>query len=303
MAVGGYATDDPDDPLWVVAPSVVDLQVTQRRLDKERREDIQLWGFLLAVAISTEGAAHPLTVGPGGNPPDRVVSSSARRWGCELTELTIGDVRAELARVRRFGRALRARLEDDASRFGHLVGRSISASHVELPDSTGQAALSIEESLEPVLAALVIDKGFVGEGLDLSAGPPAHLGDRGFYGQHGAFVVVVNGVGAPGTFTVAAGAGVQIRRSEALTLLRERVAAKDIKGTDALLITCGLPDELGYLCPLDEWLFQHLWSEIVEGRPLLDAAPSHLRAVALHQWRTGAWIHAFGDQSSSPWAA
>ena len=73
--------------------------------------------------------------------------------------------------------------------------------------------------------------------------------------------------GVPGAFTIGATTPAQIRRSEALLAVQERVAAKDLAGTDLLIMTCGLPNEFGYMCPLDQWLFQHLRDRSIQKQP------------------------------------
>ena len=299
MAVGGFSPDRPEDPIWFVGATPVDERVAET-LDRPRREDLQIWSFLSSLSTSGNPPAHPVVVEPGGDPPDRVVRSPSGEWGCELTELTVEGLRAELAPVRQFGRKLKEALDADGSRYGHLHGRQIGIAFMPPAGSESRPA---DADLIQVEEALRDDKGCVGEGMQFSAPPtfPAQLPENGVYGQIGDFVVLVHAGGAPGVITVAANISGSIARSDALTLLRSRVADKDLGGTDVLLITCGLPDGSGYVCPLDSFLFQHLWEEANQGRQLLDVPPKHLRGVALHNWRTGAWIHVFGGQGDAPW--
>jgi hypothetical protein len=279
MAAGGFSPDRPEDPIWFVGATPVDERVAVK-LDRPRREDIQIWSFLYSLSTSGNPPAHPVVVEPGDDPPDRVVRSPSGNWGCELTELTVEMLRAELAPVRQFGRKLKEALDADGSRYGHLRGRQIG---IAFMPPAGTESRPGDADLIKVEEALREDKGCVGEGMQFSAPPtfPARLPDSGMYGQIGDFVVLVHAGGPPDSITVAGSMSASIACSDALALLRSRVADKDLGGTDVLLITCGLPDGSGYVCPLDSWLFQHLSEEANHGRQLLDVPPKHLRGVAL----------------------
>jgi hypothetical protein len=133
--------------------------------------------------------------------------------------------------------------------------------------------------------------------------PEVWPNDRGFYGQHGPFHVQVNGGGTPGEITVSGSAQASFRLSEAIAALARRIAAKDRPGNDLLLITCRLPDEWGYLCPLDEFMFSRL-ADVLRDRPTVATpAPQHLQAVAMHAWDGPEWIELYRAAGASvPWA-
>ena len=270
-------------------------------LDKERREDLQIWAFLFALATGGYPPAHPVSVESGGNPPDKVIRSPSGTWGCELTELTVESLRADLAPVRSLGRRLQEALAADVSQYDHLRGRLVLA--MFMPTSMGEAGRPSEEDFTLLTAALAEDKGCMGQGVDFSQGLPAQLPDRGAYGQIGQFHVAVNLGGQPDSITVSAGITGTVTRSQAVELLRRRVTAKDIPGNDTLLITCGLPDGKGYSCSLDGWLFHALAEEVERGVELLDVAPSHLRGIALHHWQSGAWVQILGSEGEAPWCS
>jgi hypothetical protein len=299
MAAGGFRPDCPDDPIWFVGATTVDERVVER-LDQTGRENLQIASFLSSLFDSKNSPTPPIVVETGANPPDKVVRSPSGVWGCELTELTVQDLRAELAPVRRFGRGLQEALEADGSLYGHLRGRQIGVAYMPPP---GSGSRPTDVDLTNLLEALIEDKGCVGDGMQFSAPPafPNQLPANGFYGQFGDFDVLVHAGGPPGSIAVAANMSPSIARSDALALLRSRVADKDLAGTDVLFISCGLPDGNGYVCPLDSYLFQHLSEETKQGRQLLDVDPDHLRGVALHDWRTGAWVHVFGEPGMAPW--
>ena len=98
------AQDRPDDPFEIVT-AVLDQPVLTGPVQKDRREDLQLWSALHALAFS--GAApHPLGVSRGDDPPDRWLFHGDRKWAVELTELTFEDVRQGLSQLRAIAREL-----------------------------------------------------------------------------------------------------------------------------------------------------------------------------------------------------
>jgi hypothetical protein len=101
--------DDPDDPMWIVPPSPVDVPVVAGPVKQSRKEDLQVLAFLTTVAATT-GTLDPIGVLPGGNPPDRMLRIGGREWGLELTELTTEDVRRDLSVARGVGRELSSEL-------------------------------------------------------------------------------------------------------------------------------------------------------------------------------------------------
>src|ERR1700747_2878269 len=121
LGVGGYSPGAEDDP-FVVLGAVLDQPFLTGPISKDRREDLQLWSLLQALSATGAGR-HPLGVRRGEDPPDRYLVHGSRAWGTELTELTVQDVRRDLAPVRRFGRELQQRVPARAAEFAHLRGR------------------------------------------------------------------------------------------------------------------------------------------------------------------------------------
>ena len=134
IGLHGVRKGRPDDPMWLVPASPFDMPAIAGPLSKDRREDLQVWTFLLAAAAQREGQ-HPLGVRRGEDPPDRYVQGPEREWSLELTELTLGDVRSELARARAVGRRLQEALRANPGRHGHLVGRRVVLSLLPPPTS------------------------------------------------------------------------------------------------------------------------------------------------------------------------
>src|ERR1039457_5432153 len=234
VGVGGDSPGAEDDP-FVILGAVLDQPFLAGPVSKDRREDLQLWSVMQALAAAGV-ARHPLGVRQGDDPPDRYLVHGSRIWG---TELTVQDVRQDLAPVRRFGRALQERVRDRAAEFPHLRGRTVTLAKLPEP-SMPRDRKQLLHDLEAVLAE---DKGFVGEDIDLGRGLPAQLGTRGIYGDHGPFNVVVNpGVGGGDDIVISAFSQSQVYMSEAIAALGRRVAAKDRDCNEVLVITCGLVD-------------------------------------------------------------
>jgi hypothetical protein len=294
LGIGGHSPDSPSDP-FVILGAVLDHPFLSGPISKERREDLQLWAALQAMGASGT-ARHPLGTRIGEDPPDRYLVHGARTWGTELTELTVQDVRRDLAPVRRFGRELQDRLRARLSDFVHLKGRIVTLS--KLDDSPMPRNYSrLLTDLEITLAS---DNGVVGDGMDLSHGMPQQLGTRGMYGDHDGFNVIVNPGAGNGDIIVSAFSQTQVKQSEAIAALSARVAAKDEAGNEILLVTCGLVDEKGYTCPADQIIFNFLREASAAGASILPHKPTHIRGVLIHLWNSPYLFH-WENGNDVPW--
>lgn len=296
VGLGGHSPGAEDDP-FVILGAVLDQPFLPGPINKDRREDLQLWSLLQALA-ATGAACHPLGLRQGEDPPDRYLIHGSRTWGTELTELTVQDVRQDLSPVRRFGRALQERMRERASEFPHLQGRIVTLSKLPAPPMPREH----EQLLNNLEAALAEDKGFVGEDLDLSQGPPAQLGTRGIYGDHGPFNVIVNpSVDGSTEIVISATSQSQVYLSEAVAALGSRIDAKDKECNEVLVITCGLVDGYGYTCPADQVIFQLLHEALQTETSILPKKPTHIRGILIHLWNTPFLAHwEAGDDL--PWA-
>jgi hypothetical protein len=294
IGVGGYTQADPNDP-FVILSAVLDQPFWAGPISKDRREDVQLWSALEALA-SAGSARHPLGARVGEDPPDRYLIYDGCEWGTELTELTVQDVRRDLASVRRFGRDLQERLRARSSDFTHLQGRIVTL--IKLDDSP--LPRDFRQLLADLDSVLIVDNGFIGEDLDLSQGLPQQLGSRGIYGDHGPFNVVVN----PGTgntdIVVSAFSQAQVKQSEAIAALSQRVQAKDAMTNEILIVTCGLVDENGYTCPADQIIFNLLRDAASTGVSVMPQKPTHIKGILIHQWNSPYLFH-WEDGSDVPW--
>jgi hypothetical protein len=296
IGVGGFSDDSESDP-FIILNAVLDQPIMAGPVSGVKREDMQLQSVLGALAHSGV-ISHRFEVKPGEDPPDRYLVHGGREWGVELTELTVQDIRRELADVRRFGRRLQERLRARRADYPHLRGRIVSLGMLNAAMPKRQ-----EQLLSDIESALQQDLGYVGEGLDLSRGMPSQLNGRGIYGDHGGFHVIVNPA-LPGDtvddITVSAFSQSQIHRSEAIAALGKRVEEKDLECNEVLIITCGLVDNYGYTCPADESIFALLMAAGQEGVSILPQKPNHIRGLLIHQWNSLLLLH-WESGNDLPW--
>ena len=198
----------------------------------------------------------------------------------ELTELTLEHVRRDLARMRSFAREVETELRSSPG-HAHLEGRVVQLSNApsageQLPNQTG-------ELKSQLISLLADDKGHVGQGVDFSEGPPDKLPmDKGFYEQAGPIFVQVDGNGLPGRITVSSSVQTEIRESQVVNALAARVAAKDRRPSEILVVSCGLPDQRRYTCPVEAFIFQAILEAKTRSSGSLIQEPSTLRGVVLH---------------------
>lgn len=267
--------DGDGEPIMLMPPSVLHHRVLPGPVPKLVVESLQT--FRAVAALTAEGffGSEAVEVLNGSDPPDRYLHVRGRRLGLELTTVTVQDLRRQLARIRRAGRLLHELLEQ-GDRWAHLTGRV-----VHLADSPAGLSIDPAELAAQVATVLAEDKGYQGEGVNVSAGFPEQWpNDRGFYGQvAGVFVSVMHGDGLSAV-TVVATAQAEFTRAELRRLVQEQVAAKDRPGNAVILLSAALLATDGYLCPLDQWLFAMLREHGI-GEPL---RLQFAGAVIVHNW-------------------
>ena len=290
MIEGRRASDG--EPFMMPLGGVLDQpRLFRGPIAKDQLEDLQLWSVLRVLACN-EGTRHPLATRPVvPDPPDRMLVHGNREWSTELTELTITNVRGDLARVRSLGRQLQERLRGRPADFVHLNGRTVMLAKLagqSLPRDTGQL-------LDTLAQALVADNGFTGE--DTGSGPDMA---RGRYGNHGPFSITVNQTSPSGEVIVSATSQSELFRSEVISALGECVAEKDVPKNEIVIISCGLPDKQGYVCPYDHAIFLTLQKAIVEGIDILSTPPQNIRGGLVHLWDTDQ-LFTWGEGDDYPW--
>ena len=285
---------DDDDPIRIFG-AVLERPLIPPPVTKARWEDLQTWTALHALT-SIGAARNPLGVSTGER-PDRHLVHGERSWPTELTQLTVDHLkRQDLAQVRAFGRRLRLRIQSRASEYEHLQGR------VATITKTRDGGLPKDDRvlLADLETALLEDKGFVGEGQDLTNGLPSNLGNRGFYGVYGPFDLTVQKLPGNNEIAISASCQIPVRRSEAIEALANRIAKKDKEHNEILIVTCGVPDEYGYACVADHALFQFLWESRNSGIDIIPDKPKHLRGILIHSLDSPRLLH-WQASDDVPW--
>jgi hypothetical protein len=182
IALGGHEADKPDDPMFTV-PQMADVPHFAGPVSQQRLEDLQLFGFL--VAVSSTGGNHPITIEvPPRDPPDRMLRCGGAAWGIELTELTLEDVRSELGPIRAAGRRLQAALRQ-STEHEHLRGRPVTATVVK-PEEFPR---DIDTDIAAAVEILKADKGAMSDvQFDSTQGMPTQLPNVGSTAMSGRFI-------------------------------------------------------------------------------------------------------------------
>lgn len=287
MTIGIHGTEEghSDDPFWATPASPLDAPILQGPLSRDRREDLQTLAFALAVSV-VDNPGHPIEIARGADPPDRTFTVNGATLAVELTELTASEIRADLAQARQLGRLLETELRGDVGRFRPLVGRRIALSVLPMNVAPYDAVQMIHQ----LCTMLESDRGCVGDGVDLSAGlPDPWPNQHGFYGQQGPVMVQSYRDGMPNEIVVSSSCQAQISLSQTIATVAERVQVKDRECNELLVMSCGMPDERGYVCPIDAFMFQF----IKEHLDRIQLSPVRLKGVVLHLWGTPEWIDLF----------
>ena len=289
VALTGESQDRPGDPFLIAIPMAVDRRVLDgaTAIAKDRLEDIQMLSCTTSLSV-VGWLRHPLSVSLGYDPPDRILTVDGIDWAVELTELTFEQLRSDLSRARLVGRMIQAIVDADLATYPHLVGRVVIVAWLPNPELYGSTAPTPPrdpQAIARIIAdVLKTDIGYAGEGVDYSAGFPQQMPPNGFHGDVLAGYNVHVRPGADGQPPlVSCTASGQAHLSEIRSVLFARIAAKDDSRNQILIVSTGLIDKAGYICPLDSWLFssllEHGAGEIPE--------PAHLDAILLHEFSTG----------------
>lgn len=286
IVINGLLGSSNSDSLIVLPPGQVDLRRVLGPVSKARREDLQLQSFIHALCHFTD-LNESIEVLRGGDPPDRLVRVSDETVAVELTELTVQVVRRDFALIRQLARNLESTLAKKASNYPHLFGRTVVLNFLpteKLPKNTSQI-------IQSIAAVLREDRGYVGEDLEgLETFPDRYPAThRGFYRSVGP-VSIKTVIGQPlQGIQVMGSAQAQFLQSELLKVLKDLIEKKDIEGNDVLLMSCGTPDENGYCCPVDEFLYQEVLNTL-RGSFI---ETKHVKNIIMHLWGTDQMVEIY----------
>lgn len=274
LGVTGHLEGDADEPVLIALALPTDEVVLPGPVDQQRIEDLQIWSFLTALAIHG-GLSHPVGVTPGADPPDRRLSLGTEgNLGVELTTLTATEFRRDLARMRALARAIHSALKEDVVAYGHLQDSLV----VLQPAQGTVPAGDLSEQSKGILQQLKTDRGKIDFGPELPSDIPADA--PGMYGRVADVIVQVYPGEAGRPLQVHGSCQLDMTLSELRRVTLELITAKDRPGNEVLVISTGLLDRAGYLCPHDQWLFAWLTEYGLGQHPPL----KHTRAVFLHHF-------------------
>lgn len=287
MSVGLGGADEANVPLLLVPAHIaLDAPVLQSPVTKHQLEFIQASSYALALAL-TMPDTRPVAISRGDEPrPDFFFQTESARIAVEVTHLTIQQTRHELHLTRQLGQAVEQQLCTREHRVPHLVGRQVSLTVLD----ASQMPRQLGDLVDQITSGLVSeDRGYIGEGIDLSNGLPERWNDRGFYGDFGPVHVLVHANEVGEETRVTYGCQCLVTLDEVVAVLNDRIARKDCPQNEILLISVGAPDMNGNICPVDQFLFNFLREHIER----VSLAPIHLRTVDLHLWGTAEMTRLF----------
>lgn len=285
-SVGLGGTDEADVPfLLVPAHIALDAPALPSPVTKHQLEFIQASSYALALAMTMPDAS-PTAISRGDEPPDFFFQTAFARIAVEVTHLTIQQTRHELHLARQLGQAVKQHFCTREHSVPHLVGRQISLTVLDI----AQIPRQLGDLVDQITSGLVSeDRGYIGEGIDLSHGLPERWNDRGFYGDLGPVHVLVHANKVSEETRVTYGCQCLVTLDEVVAVLRDQIARKDRPQNEILLISVGAPDMNGNICPVDQFLFNFLREHVER----VSIEPKHLTVVDLHLWGTADIIRLF----------
>lgn len=199
-----------------------------------------------------------------------------------------------MAQAHRIRDLLHQRVESDHAVYSHLAGRAVliqKNSASMLPKKDGPLIHEIALALKENKGVLLF------EGIN-------HVpGDRGRYGRYGPFEVTVQAIPGIDGIGIFVACEFQVRRSEAIAALANRVAIKDKPGNDILIVTCRVPDPYGWVSASDHAIFQQLLRAHQSGVNIMPKKPTHIRGIMIHASPDSPELILLNDSDDVPWLA
>jgi hypothetical protein len=281
-----------------------DCQVADH-LSQDSIEVQQFLDFALAAQGRGELAAIDSYRKPPSDPPDLLVTTRGREYAVELTSISTPDVsRQRLSEVRAIGRNLTELIKRESQRFSHLVGKRIILQELASDEHRPPKALGrqMEQVVGRLSDALGPEIGTIDRTPWLPPGSPPGTtvpGDvtmrgRAWVDGTNYLLEVHTNQDAEAPANVVANCQVELVSRVLVETLINRVHQKDREGTEFLLITTGLPDNAGYVCPADAFVFELIKQLAFSGR--INFTPlRHLKQVVINHWRNPPSTMVFAD--------
>ncbi len=282
IAMGFAGTTSSGEPALLIAS---ETRIDEWALSYLSRTAVEQWTFAKFAADEERisGRRSWGMPGPGGNPPDLVVSRDGREVALELTQLALPDRRRSTARLG----LVEAAIDRTGNPLPALEGWQIllAADDLGVPDFLDGHADEIASIISALRPAEHVATTPDGQGLPAAIelpspvlttrryqilGIPPNLSRSSsrFAARHG--------------FELGLAHSTIVRRSQLLEQLWRTILDKDRVENEELLITIGGPDQTGYRWPGEAFMYDLLT------RGQLPTMPSrHLRCVYLHNWLPG----------------
>jgi hypothetical protein len=240
----------------------------------------------------------------GAEPPDFVVTAGGASSTWELTSFTIERRRAAHALFRRVRAAVATQ---QRHRVGHLTGFQINMWFGRASDGGGLPFQKTDHTAVNELVEFLVQYQPDPLRFSVPSGPPPkqleNMGpvvapnDVRFF-----CVPLLGGVPASPLYSLVGfelGLSFQSehRLGEEWDRLHEQIARKDRPDNDVLLISAGAPDQSGQAHPAEEVLAEWMLS-----KPQPTTA-THLKAIFLHIWGSGATYSLLGKEPTKLWPA
>lgn len=300
FAFGG--TNESGEAVLAVTATVFSDYRVADRLTQAEIEDRQFLDFAQSAQQRGELPMDLSVARPPSDPPDLLVTTRGHQHGVELTSITTPEVsRQRLSEVRAIGRHLGELVRSDSTRFAHLVGKQVILSEMASDGQRPPRAhrRRTEEIVDQLAQALGPEIGTVDRTpwtnpeSPVGTVVPAEIAMRGRARVEQYYWLEVHqgadNVAAP---HVVANCQVELARRVVADTLIERIQRKDREGTDFVLVTTGLPNNEGYVCPADSHIFHILHQQAVEGHLRIPPL-GHITQVAINHWGYPPWTMVF----------
>jgi len=274
--------EDGSRPILMIS-QLSDEEILEPGLSKLDREQLQFEAFSAAVpAYQGATATH------GNDPPDLLVSQIDRTVGLEITQLSVSNLRSDVAHLSEISRILRDSVDVNGAEYAHLSGRTVRVAVHSIPTRR-----EIPGLVREVAQVLLVDVGYMWEGVDLSGGFPDSIKEmKGLHKSVAGAPIVSVERAKDGEFDVRANlsGGLLVPIAEIEAAVIDLIATKDRPENDVLVISTGMPDYNGLTFPADVYLFEALREFELPG----ENAPQHLDEVYLHHWPSHDYRMLFG---------